>query len=318
MMAMVGAALTLHMACADSQAKMGIELTAASGEPQLFAPGIVSTQISERDMTISADGSELYYTAGTPDNAYRTILHIKRTSDGWGSPEIASFSGVHMDIEATFAPNGDRLFFASKRPLHDKDSTSDYNLWFVERTDDSWGEPKALPESINTDGDEYFPSVATNGNLYFTSCREDCKGIEDIYFSEYVDGKYLTPISLDSNINTNTYEFNAFVAPDESYLIFGSWGRPDGFGGGDLYVSYRNADKSWSRAVNMGEGINSEGLDFCPFVDVHRNTLYFTSGRALETDTIKSADHLFKMATAIENGLTNIYSVLWRPERTDG
>jgi WD40-like Beta Propeller Repeat len=156
------------------------------------------------------------------DNGVRAIIRVVYSDNGWGEPEVASFSGVHSDLEAAFSPDGSRIFFASDRPLNQKDTTRDYNIWMVERDETAWGNAQPLPNEINSDENEYYPSVAANGNLYFTACYEDCKGIEDIYVSRKEGGEYLTPVSLDTNINSATYEFNAFIAPDESFLIFGS------------------------------------------------------------------------------------------------
>ncbi|NVK82720.1 MAG: PD40 domain-containing protein, partial [Cytophagia bacterium] len=35
-----------------------------------------------------------------------------------------------------------------------------------------------------------------------------------------------------------------------------------GFGGTDMYISFRNKDGSWKRAINMGKSINSKFNEF--------------------------------------------------------
>ena len=64
------------------------------------------------------------------------------------------------------------------------------------------------------------------------------KGKDDIFVSKWENGKYTEPVSLSDSINSDGYEFNAFIAPDESYIIFTAYQREDGFGSGDLYMSY--------------------------------------------------------------------------------
>ena len=54
----------------------------------------------------------------------------------------------------------------------------------------------------------------------------------------------------------------------------------DGFGSGDLYISYRISDNVWTKAKNLGAEINSDKMDYCPYVDTKTNTLYFTSKRS--------------------------------------
>ena len=119
-------------------------------------------------------------------------------------------------------------------------------------------------------------------------------------------------MNLGAPINTPFYEFNAYVAPDESFLIFSSWGREDDLGGGDLYISYRNGLNDWSIPKNLGTTINSDKLDYCPFVSPDGKYLFFTSER--EYDGFKETGHkklgvILQMADGIENGLGNIYWV---------
>jgi len=75
--------------------------------------------------------------------------------------------------------------------------------------------------------------------------------------------------------------FDPFIAPDESYIIFAS-DRPDGFGGGDLHVSFRQDDGTWGEAINLGSTINSPQTDFCPSVTKDGKYLFFSSRRPYE------------------------------------
>lgn len=100
----------------------------------------------------------------------------------------------------------------------------------------------------------------------------------DIFRSKLIDGKYTEPENPGKAINTKGEEFNAFVAPDESYIIYTTVGRGPGIGGGDLWINFRK-EGSWSEAVNMGENVNSSSLDYCPFVTADGKFLFFTSHR---------------------------------------
>ena len=74
------------------------------------------------------------------------------------------------------------------------------------------------------------------------------------------------------------------VAHDESYLIVSIYGRKDGFGDGDLYISFRRPDGSWSLLKNMGSAVNSDKRDFCPMVTPDGKYLFFSSKRVGEGD----------------------------------
>jgi hypothetical protein len=122
---------------------------------------------------------------------------------------------------------------------------------------------------------EACPTVARNGNLYFHAVYPRGEGEADIYCAEYIDGKYIAPKKLSNAINTKWGESNAFIAPDESYIIFGSR-RPGGFGAGDLYISFRTDSGEWTKAVNMGNVINTSFSEYCPSVSPDGKYLFFT------------------------------------------
>lgn len=284
----------------------------ATSDISILEKGIISTALYERDLAISPDNKEIIFTRGDYKQHRRCLVQLINKDGEWTKPQVLSISGMYQDIEPFFTPDGQRLFFASDRPLPGETEAGDYNIWYSERLNHSWATPKSLGANINTDADEFFPSLGNSGNLYFTSVREDGIGREDLFMSKIDKGQYEAPTLLDTTINTSFYEFNAFVSPDEDLLIFSSFGRPDGFGGGDLYYSIRKSDGNWAKAINMGPNINSTNLDYCPFYDYSNSTLYFTSERSRDfTQSISELEELEEYANDVQNGMGDIYHVKW-------
>jgi len=280
--------------------------------PELFQPEIISTRRNEHDITISPFGSEVYYSMVLPAGKVKVILYLHFDGAFWSEPEVAYFSGVYNDIEPSFSPDGKKVFFASDRPIKKGGKPADYNIWYVEKGKSGWSNPVNLGAPVNTGNNEFYPSVSDSGKLFFTTKRPDSYGDDDIYFSEFVDGKYTEPVNVGINVNSGLADFNAYVAPDESYLIFSSMGRDDSFGGGDLYISQWVNDTVWSIAKNLGKTINSEELDYCPFVTFDGKYLFFTSNRSnpsLNTHYPKRFRNIISLADEIKNGLGNIYWV---------
>ena len=62
-------------------------------EPQLFAPGIVSTGRAERDLAMTPDGTEIYFTSvlGAGFN-FSAIVRIRQIDGRWSDPEVSAFS----------------------------------------------------------------------------------------------------------------------------------------------------------------------------------------------------------------------------------
>ena len=75
----------------------------------------------------------------------------------------------------------------------------------------------------------------------------------------------------------STWTAHPFIAPDESYLIWDSE-RPDGFGDSDLYISFKQSDGTWGKAINMGETINSDKWDAYATVTSDGKYLMFNRG----------------------------------------
>lgn len=280
----------------------------------LFLPFAASAEVNalwfnsgmnNRDVTFSPDGTTMLTSILTPRNG-AAVIAISRLQDGTWSPlEVAPFSGQHMDIEPAFSPAGDRLLFASRRPKPDRDGT-DWDIWQVGFSEGRWGEPQNLGPPVNTPGNEFYPSVAASGNLYFTATRDEGEGGEDIFVALPNDGRYDAVKSLGPPVNSQAFEFNAFIAADESWLLFGAQGRPGETGGGDIYISYR-VNGQFGEPRLLSAPVNSARLDYCP--TVFNNRLYFTSERIIDVD-LSDMTSLEQLYESPGNGLGDVY---WIP-----
>jgi acetyl esterase/lipase len=290
--------------------------------PKLFAPGRVSDGMSNRDMAISPAGDEYFYTVQAAYGQVSMLLtmHFIPRAGGaggtWSGPEVAPFSGKYGDLEPAFSASGDSLYFASNRPANGGSELKDYDIWMVKKSNGKWGEPTRLDSTINTSKNEFYPSVARNGNLYFTRNIENGKGNEDIVVSEWKNGRYQPVNSLPDAINSDKAEFNAYVDPDEKFLLFSSFGRKDDLGGGDLYLSCKNEQGEWMPAVHFDSTINSEAIDFCPYVSPDKKYFFFTSGKMTSEQPFAKPLHFRGLRQLLEgpgNGLNDIYWMEWKP-----
>lgn len=268
-----------------------------------------------RDLAISENEDEVYFTAQSFLGEISCIMTCKLKDGKWTNPEVVLFSGKYHDLEPFLSPDQLRLYFVSNRPMEEESTTSkDYDIWFVERKNvkSNWSVPKNMGLPINTSEDEFYPSVAKSNNLYFTRDGLGSKGKDDIFMAKWDKNQYQNPVSLSDAINTNGYEFNAFVAPDESFLIYTCYNKSGGMGSGDLYISYKNEKDDWSTAENLGDKINSAQMDYCPFVDVKTKKLYFTSKRSKLKNSFEknlNTTTFLEEVNQYENGLSRIYQV---------
>ena len=245
--------------------------------PVLFAPGVVSTTSREWSMASTPDGLELFFGVVTDERSW--ILHTKENNGRWTEPAVASFSGSYDDYDLTMSPDGNRVYFTSSRPADgDGPGVENSDIWFVDRTVDGWGDPVRFPEPINTEMRELYPSESRDGYVYFFSSRSAGFGGFDIYRVAVGEGGFGAPENLGPSINTDGNETDCCISPDGDYLVFTS-SRDGGFGKGDLHISFRTDDGHWTSAVNLGDAVNTEHLEFCPSVSRDGKYLFFTSNR---------------------------------------
>lgn len=246
--------------------------------PEIFAPEIVSTGMDELNNAFSPGGDEFFFSVRLPAGGGVSMMRMVRRDHRWLPPEYLPFASRFGDIDMSIAPDGSRLFFCSRRPMNEgEDPNEEYDFWMSERIGDSWGTPQHLGLEINSESHDFYPVFTKRGNLYFSSQREG-RGTNNIYRSRFVDGRFREAEKLGDVINTEYREFDPYVSPDETFLIFASE-RPGGFGRADLYISFRQEDGTWAQARNMGDNINSEASDFCPMLTPDGKYLFLTSSR---------------------------------------
>ena len=280
--------------------------------PELFAPGIISTGYHDGCIVFSPDGKELFYHFGSVHGGvYRTaILCMKQENDRWTAPQMASFSGQYTDGEPHYSYDGNTLVFRSERPLEGSEEPNEFpDLWMVQRRASGWGEPKNLGPSINSNRYDLYPTFSRSGDLYFASDRD---GGWDIYVSKYENGKYVKPQKLSEAINSEYGDFDAYLAPDESYMIFGSSGRSDGLGESDLYISFKKSDGSWTKSKNMGQRINTSYREVDPVISPDGKYLFFRSNRRIDktySESVLTYEAFIEVIDSPGNGEADIYWV---------
>lgn len=264
--------------------------------PEIFAPGVISTGHAEIKVVFTPDGREMFYQLwGAP---HPVVLTAKEVGGRWTEPEVASFSGRVIE-GFDISKDGRRIVVVSTAPpLVGTRPLQESRIRFVERAGEGWVEGEVLRPSLRG-----YPSIAANGNLYLAT--------GDLWVSELVNGEYAEMRNLGDSVNTDEFfEEDPFIAPDESYLLFCR--RDDGFGGWDIFVSFREEDGTWTRAVNMGEAINTSATEVYPFVTPDGKYLFFGSNRVLHEDFSPvplTLDEKLRVLNGPGNGNHDIYWV---------
>src|SRR4030095_17159247 len=69
---------------------------------RLFSSGVISNEFANRDMAISPNGNEIFYTVQYARGLISVVMYTKKINGNWSIPEVASFSGMYNDLEPAF------------------------------------------------------------------------------------------------------------------------------------------------------------------------------------------------------------------------
>lgn len=214
---------------------------------EAFAPGVISVGGWELEGVFAPGMNEFYFVTDGEGFNFPT------DSEKYERPTIFGF---RYDGERW------RKFFEAPRtgePFISVDGqTMHLAKGYRTRTASGWSEVKSIGPMFERDDWGIMRLTASASGTYVF---DDYKSGDVIRISRIVDGERQDPAELPEHINSGELTAHPFIAPDESYLIWDSK-REDGYGGPDLYISFRQADGSWEPAINMGPQVNSDNSDF--------------------------------------------------------
>lgn len=272
----IAAAAALCAACVSATTPPVDWTVAAPAAAERFEPAIVARGDTEESMlTVGPGGQEIFWGVSRvwfPMSRVSEIWTARRLGGGWSQPERAPFSFGYSDGDPFVSADGQRVFFASFRPVGPP--RKDFDIYVVERTAGGWGPARNLGRNVNSAEDELYPSVAADGTIYFGSDRS---GLWQIYRARpQADGSYGAAEPLPAPVNlANIWSFNPFVSADGRTLVFTSLNRPGGMGKGDIWIATADASGTFGNVRNAGPAVNTAEEEFHPTVSPDRRALFF-------------------------------------------
>jgi hypothetical protein len=242
-------------------------------EPLLFAEGLINPKIHHFHSApvFSPDYDEMYFSVYLNYDDPQRIFISKRINGTWQKPELANFSGQYQDGKPILSPDGKTLYFYSKRPIHEGETSSENSMiWFVKKNKGSWGKPKLL--SFNPSlGIAFYPDhYASNGIFYFSI--KVASGDYDLYQCEIQKDKPFNIKRLDEPVSMkNIVDLGAVANAENNILVFQSNNR-NNKDRAFLYASTKQENGEWGDPVPLSDKINQISTRFASF---SRDGLYF-------------------------------------------
>jgi outer membrane protein OmpA-like peptidoglycan-associated protein len=203
-------------------------------KPYFFASSL-DARGNEGGLTFSKDEKNIYYTKTTKDNTKNYQLY-KATFNGvtkrsWDNEVSVAFNSADYSIEnPTLSQDGKQMYFSSNMP----GGFGGHDIYVAQI--DAAGmpiNPVNLGNKINTVGDEKFPFISLNKEIYFSSNGHNGYGGQDVFIAKIKKSGYGLPLNLGRTINTSADEIGFMLSnKTKGYL---SSDRQTGMGYFDVY-----------------------------------------------------------------------------------
>jgi outer membrane protein OmpA-like peptidoglycan-associated protein len=215
-----------------------------TGDANNFSPALNSLD-NEGTATFSANFTEVFFTrctGGKKEDRFCKIMHSVFDGTSWIAPEALSFQQAGINYgHPHLAPNGKQLYFSANHP----DGWGGHDIWVSERVGSEWTEPKLLPRTINTPGNEMFPTLDKD-TLYFSSDAHPGMGGLDIFKTYRLkNGDWAPAFNLKPPINSMGDDFGFLLdyqsQRDSGVTSIGYFtsNRSDGQGNDDIFTFER-------------------------------------------------------------------------------
>ena len=250
----------------------------------------INSTYDEFNPMLSPDGTTLYVTrrghasniAGVIDQG--DIWYARSTQEGW-TPLIHAGDVInHQGLNGVvgFSADGQRMYLLN---YFDSDGNGGGNLRqgisVSSLVGGEWTKPERLSIKFFQNNSSHLSATISKDEkiLIISMASFTTEGNEDLYVSfKKENGEWTQPKGLGNTVNTFAEEWTPFLASDNRTLYFASNGF-EGFGSRDIYMTKRNEGSwiNWSTPVNLGETINTEGVELGFYVPLNSKEAYFST-----------------------------------------
>jgi peptidoglycan-associated lipoprotein len=193
---------------------------------------LINTPSDEGAAALSADGSEMMFTRCRFDKRKAMgaqIYESQKSKDTWSESTVLELLGDSLvAAHPSLSKDGLTLYFVSDQP----GGFGSNDIWKVDKMSDKWGIPVNLGDKINTPGNEMFPFIRDNNELYFSSDYHVGMGGYDI-FRAHEDATGWVVENMETPINSTGDDFSIYFLPGKEQGMFAS--NRKGSQGDDLY-----------------------------------------------------------------------------------
>lgn len=188
----------------------------------------------------------------------------------------------------TLTVDGETMLFTRLLPVNNPIIKGQEDFFVSHLNDQNvWETAKPMPPNINTSRNEGAPTLSADGRtLIFVACSDltgkygpqrDGKGSCDLFVTHKIGDQWTNPKNLPGGVNTYTWESQPSLSSDGKTLYFIRRVGGRGTRNSDIFVSHKQEDGSWSKAVPLPDNINTPARESSVMIHPDGQTLYFAS-----------------------------------------
>lgn len=216
------------------------------------------TKYHEGPLVFFDNENQVYFTrinAFGKKNQFRRALYQATFDDSNENVKIVPlpFNSPNYSVgQPATNESGTTLIFASNMP----GGYGGSDLYISYKEDGKWVAPTNLGSNINTSGDEFFPFLSNNNDLYFSSDGHSGLGGLDIFRTSLTAGATVLNPGFPMN---SSYDDHGLVINDQGNMGYFSSSRATGIGSDDIYKFEVFLIKVSSRLVSAETGTTMNG-----------------------------------------------------------
>jgi len=226
------------------------ERTGKWGEVKPIEDSTINTSFDDGVSCFSKDKNTMYFTSCKREQGKNIGCQIAESQSRGG--EWIKTTKLHIAPDSisvghpSISADGLKLYFSACL----KGGFGENDIWFCERANisEAWGKPKNCGPSINSSGEEVFPYIREDGNLYFSSDARVGMGGLDIYRAIMNEDGFWIVENLKSPINSPADDFGIVFQGKREIGLFTS-SREGGKGGDDIYSFELPELEFWAQGV---------------------------------------------------------------------
>ena len=205
--------------------------------------GQVNSVYHDGPLTLTKDGKTMYFSRTDfiknilgRNNEGISNLKIYKASlveDKWTNIEELPFNSNHFsNAHPALSEDESKLYFASDR----SGGKGGSDIYYVDIHNGTFGKPKNVGSVVNTNKNEKFPFINSEGALFFSSDGHPGLGLLDVFGTVSNESKNIVSIiNLGTPVNSSKDDFSFFMNEDGLSGYFAS-NRHGGIGSDDIYA----------------------------------------------------------------------------------